>query len=73
MAEEVKVSKFAKFRKGIAKFFREIRSELKKVVWLTKEQLVHNTITVIVTCVIIGAIIWIADYGLGKLLKLWVG
>ena len=66
MADEVKVSKFAATRKGFGKFFKEINSELKKVIWPTKAQLINNTITVLMSCLIVGAIIWIADLGLGK-------
>lgn len=67
MAENVKVSKFGRIRKGLAKFIREVRSELKKVVWLTKKQLVNNTITVLAACLFIGAIIWIVDVALLQL------
>jgi len=73
MTEVVKVSKFARFRKSTGKFAREIRSELKKVIWPSRQQLTHNTITVIVACLIVGAIIWGVDFGLTKILKLWVG
>ena len=48
-----------------ARFFREIRMELKKVIWPTREQLVNNTLIVFAACLLIGAVIWIADAGLG--------
>lgn len=50
-----------------ARFIREIRMELKKVIWPTKEQLINNTLIVFAACLLIGAIVWIADAGLGIL------
>ncbi len=50
-----------KFLKRGATFFKEIRSELKKVIWPSKSQLINNTLTVIAFCIVVGAIIWIAD------------
>jgi len=67
MAENTNVSKFANIRRNFARFFKEIRTELKKVIWPTREQLFNNTITVLLTCLIVGLIIWIADFGLTKL------
>lgn len=67
MAENEKVSKFSAARKNIIKFFKEIRAELKKVVWLNRQQLTNNTLTVLAVCLIVGAVIWIFDFGLGKL------
>jgi preprotein translocase subunit SecE len=40
---------------------REMRSELKKVVWPTKKQMIKNTIVVLVCILIVGACIWIFD------------
>lgn len=64
MAEKVK-NQSAKAR--FLKFFREIKSELKKVVWPTRTQLINNTITVLVVCLVLGAFIWVLDYGLNLL------
>ena len=64
MAENVKVSRFESSKKGIIKFFKEVRNELKKVIWPNRSQLTKSTITVLTACFIIGAIIWIFDLGL---------
>lgn len=61
MTEVAKTSKLNQIPKGILKFIREIRSELKKVVWLNRKQLINNTITVLLACLVIGIIIWISD------------
>jgi preprotein translocase subunit SecE len=69
MADEVKVSKFATTRKNFVRFFKEVRSELKKVIWPSRTQLRNNTFTVLACCFIVGAIIWIVDEGLTVLIK----
>lgn len=38
-------------------FFKNIKSEMKKVVWPTKKQLLNNTMLVIVLVVVIAAIV----------------
>ncbi len=53
-------------KKGIAKFFREAKSELKKVSWPDKKQLVHNTIVILVFILIATAILSVLDIGFAK-------
>lgn len=72
MAEEVKVSKARNFRKGFIRFFKDVRSELKKVIWPTRAQVINNTVTVLTSCLLVGAVIWISDGVLGQLIKLLV-
>ena len=43
------------------RWFREMRSELKKVVWPTPQKVAKNTGTVILCTAVIGAFIWIFD------------
>ena len=50
-----------KFFSKIAKFFKDIKAEVKKVIWPTKKQLINNTGIVILCILIIGAGIWILD------------
>lgn len=66
MADDVKVSKVGGLGKGIAKLAKEIKSELKKVIWPNRKQLTNNTLTVLACCLIVGLIIWALDYGLGR-------
>ena len=63
----VEQKKPEKLLKRVFRFVREVRMELKKVIWPTREQLVNNTLIVFAACILIGAIIWIADAGLGLL------
>ncbi|MCI8739027.1 MAG: preprotein translocase subunit SecE [Oscillibacter sp.] len=56
MAEE------AKRKKDRGLWFREMKSELKKVVWPNRQTVVKNTGTVLLCSLVIGACIWIFDF-----------
>ena len=47
--------------KRIARWFREMKSELKKIVWTSKSQMVNNTLVVLACVVVVGIFIWIFD------------
>ena len=52
-------------KKGrIALWFREMRSELKKVTWPTPAQVYKNTIIVLVVCAVFAVITGLMDLGL---------
>lgn len=53
----------------ITGFFKEVKSELFKVVWPSRQDTVRYTLTVIVFCVIVAAILGAADFGLLKLFE----
>lgn len=55
MAEEAK-------KKDRGRWFREMKSELKKIVWPDRKTVAKNTGTVLLCSLIIGACIWIFDY-----------
>jgi preprotein translocase subunit SecE len=46
------------FLKRVAKWWREMKSELKKVVWPTKKQVVNNTIVALVVMIVAAIVIW---------------
>ncbi len=69
MAENASTSKLANARKRFVKFFKDIRNELKKVIWPTRDQLVNNTITVLMVCLLVGIIIWVSDEVLTKIVE----
>lgn len=50
-------------------FLREVRVELGKVVWPTKEQTIRLTIIVIMVTITVGFFIGILDYLLATLLQ----
>ena len=56
--------------KRTGKFFREVRSEMRKVTWPTKSDLTTYTIVVFVSVAIVSGFIWIADSILYKLISL---
>lgn len=45
----------------IKRFFREMRSEMKKVVWPTRSQLLNNTAIVLICVLVVGIFIWAFD------------
>jgi len=59
--------------KSIVRYFSEVKGELKRVTWSTKSQLINQTIVVLVSCLLIGIVIWIADGAIGKLRNLVYG
>lgn len=67
MAEAKKKNWFVRKWNGICKYFRELKSELKKVVWPTKEQILKNTLVVAACVLAVGVFIWVFDFvaGLG--------
>jgi len=67
MAETVNTKKAGKIKK-MGRFFKQIKLELNKVVWPTRQQLITSTISVIIFCLIIGAIITILDLAVGDLI-----
>jgi preprotein translocase subunit SecE len=69
MAENAGTSKLANIKKNTIRFFKDIKTELKKVIWPTREQLIKNTGTVLVVCFLVGLIIWITDGALAKLIE----
>lgn len=60
--------------KRIAKWFRGMKSELKKVVWPSASQLFNNTLVVVVVSVVFALVIWafdeLAGLGIHALLSL---
>lgn len=72
---EVAASKSEKLTipKRIVRFFRDYKSEVKKIVWLGWRDVLKNTVIVLIMCLLIGVFIWLVDFGLGKLLTLILG
>ena len=54
------------FFQRIARWFREMKSELKKVVWPTPKQTVNNTVIVIICVIVVGICIWVFDWLAGE-------
>jgi preprotein translocase subunit SecE len=69
MAERQQQKKPNIFMK-LVKFAKEVRSELKKVLWPTRNQVINNTIIVLLVCLLVGGVIWIFDAALGYVYRL---
>jgi preprotein translocase subunit SecE len=61
---------FVKTSKNISKFFRDVKSEIKKIVWPTSKTVFNNTGVVLVTIIVIGLFIFGLDTLLMNLLGL---
>lgn len=66
MAEEKK-------KKDRGRWFREMKSELKKVVWPAPKKTLKDTGTVLLFSLIVGACIWIFDYAAVSAVRLLIG
>ena len=66
MAEEKKpapkkAAKPAKKKGGFGQWFHDMKVEMKKIVWPTKETTIKNTGIVIGMCACVGVFLWIFD------------
>ncbi len=55
---------FVRIAKAIAKFFKDLKGETKKIVWPNAKTVLKNTGIVLAVVLIIGAAIWLVDWGL---------
>ena len=62
MAEAKKKNWFVRAWGGICRYFRELRSELKKVTWSTPKQVLKNTLIVVACVLVVGVFIWLFDF-----------
>jgi preprotein translocase subunit SecE len=71
---EGKQNFFVRFGKRSSKWFREMRAELKKVVWPTPKQVMNNTWIVVLTVLVVGLVISLfgiaANQGISFLISL---
>ena len=58
--------KKAKHSGRIGRWFRELRSELKKVVWPTRKQIINNTLVSLAVMFIFAIIVWGFDQAAGQ-------
>ena len=55
------------------RFFGETISELKKVVWLTRRELIYLTTLVLITAAVAGLVLGVLDYGFTRLVDVFFG
>ena len=68
--KSAKNGKSAKKQNGFVKYFKDLKSEFKKVVWPSWGKVVNNTGVVLAFMVVSALFIWGIDSGLSALLKL---
>ncbi len=61
------------FFKRVGKWFREMKSELKKVIWPTKEALAKNTGVSLAVMLVSACGIWVLDWLSQGLIKILFG
>lgn len=54
---------------GIKKFVEDVRKEMNKVSWPTREQLREATMVVIVACLVVSVCVYVVDTGMTLLMK----
>lgn len=64
-----KVGFFTRVGRGIAKFWRNYISEMKKVVWLPKNDVVKNTVLVVVTVLAFSVAIALVDITFSEIIN----
>ena len=57
----------------MGKWFRDMKSELKKVQWPTRKQTINNTLIVIACVIVVGIFIALFDFVAGEAIGLLIG
>ena len=73
MAEVKKENWFVRTWGRICRYFRELRSELKKVVWSTPKQVLKNALIVVACVLVVGAFVWLFDLVAQTLITALIG
>ena len=50
-------------------FFQEVKSEFKKIIWPSKESLTKESVAVIATTIVLGAVVALIDLGIQYLIN----
>lgn len=57
----------------VSKFFRDQKSEIKKIVWPSKKQIINNTAVVIGFVLVAAVVVGVFDAALGAVVSLLLG
>ena len=66
------VSKIAGLGKKLIRYFKDVRSEMRKVLWPGRRQTVVYTTIVVVACMFVASLTWMADSIFGVVLGLLI-
>lgn len=72
-AKSDKLKRAKKPKKGIVKYFKDARSEFKKVVWPAPKQTTNNTVVVLIMCILSAIFIFGIDSLFALLNKVLLG
>ena len=67
------MAKEKKKKGGFGEYYRVIKTEMKKVVWPTKKEMVSYTGVVILTCAVFALGFWLIDTGVLAALRAVLG
>ena len=73
MAEVKKENWLKRAWSAICRYFRELKSELKKVAWPTPKQVLKNALIVVACVLVVGIFIWVFDLVAGTLVNSLIG
>lgn len=57
---------------SVTQFLSETKVELKKVTWPTKQELIANTVVVLIAVVLCAVLIWVVDTFFSALFRLFL-
>ena len=65
LALAANAKKIGPFFQNLKKFFGEVQTEMRKVVWPTQDEVVNSTILVVVSVFVLTIMVWIVDLVIG--------
>ena len=71
--KSMKAAAAKKPKKSIIQYFKDVKSEFKKVSWPSRKQVFNNTVVVLVTIVISGLGVWVLDFLFSSVWSLMLG
>lgn len=71
--KSMKAAAAKKPKKSIIQYFKDVKSEFKKVSWPSRKQVFNNTVVVLVTIVVSGIGIWVLDFLFSSAWSLMLG
>ena len=64
--KDAKPNIFVRMWKAIVRFFKDVKGETKKIVWPDGKTVFKNAGIVLIVIIVVGAFIWLVDFGLSK-------
>jgi preprotein translocase subunit SecE len=63
----------SKHLKSRLRFFNEVSAEFKKITWLSKREVLHLTVMVLVVVIALGIVLGVVDFGFSSLINIFTG